>query len=83
MQTAEHTAWTSQKYALAVQLRDARLAVRQAELDGERELENQWVLAPVAGTIADVRISEVNTQGVSLEVVLLEYEETKTAEANE
>lgn len=82
-QTAEQTAWTSQKYALAVQLRDARLAVRRAELDGERELENQWVRAPVKGTIADVRIAEVSTRGVSLEVVLLEYSETKTAEASE
>lgn len=66
-----------------MQLRDARLAVRRAELDGEQALEQQWVRAPVAGTIADVRISEVSTQGVSLEVVLLEYSETKTAEVSE
>ena len=80
-QTAEQTAWTSQKYGLTVQLRDARLAVRRAELDGEQALEQQWVRAPVAGTIADVRISEVSTEGVSLEVVLLER--TETAEATE
>ena len=82
-QTAEQTAWTSQKYGLTVQLRDARLTVRRAELDGEQALEQQWVRAPVAGTVADVRISEVSTKGVSLEVVLLEQTETKTAEASE
>ena len=82
-QTAEQTAWTSQKYGLTVQLRDARLAVRRAEVEGEQALEQQWVRAPVAGTIADVRISEVSTKGVSLEVVLLERTETETAEVDE
>ena len=78
---AEQTAWTSQKYDLTVQLWDARLAVRRAEVDGEQTLKQQWVRAPVAGTVADVRISEVSTRGVSLEVVLLER--TETAEVSE
>ena len=80
---AELTAWTSRKHDLGVQLRDTRLAVRRAEVEGEQALEQQWVRAPVAGTIADVRISEVSTRGVSLEVVLLERTETETAEVDE
>ena len=80
---AELTAWTSRKHDLGVQLRDARLAVRRAEVVGEQALEQQWVRAPVAGTIADVRLTGVSTKGVSLEVVLLEQTETKTSEVNE
>ena len=76
---AELTARTSRKHDLGVQLRDARLAVRRAEVEGEQTLEQQWVRAPVA----DVRLVEVSTKGVSLEVVLLEHTDTKTAEVNE
>ena len=39
--------------------------------------------APVAGTIADLRITGVSTKGVSLEVVLLERTETRTAKLDE
>ena len=77
-QAAEQTAWTSRKYGLETQLRDARLAAGRAELEGERELEKQWVRAPVGGLISDIRITGVSTKGVSLEVVLLERTEQDT-----
>ena len=51
--------------------------VRRAERDSERELEQQWVRAPVEGLISDIRITGVTTKGVSLEVVLLERSEGK------
>ena len=76
-QQAELTAWTSRKHGLEVQLRDARLAIRRAERDSERELERQWVRAPVEGLISDIRITGVTTKGASLEVVLLERTEGK------
>ena len=68
------TAWTSQLDALQGQVQAARLTILKAERAREGELAKQWVKAPVAGLVSDVRITAVTTKGVTLEVVLLEGE---------
>ncbi len=68
----ELTAWTSRLNALQGQIRAGRLTILKAERAEEGELEKQWVKAPVSGLVSDVRLVEVTTRGVTLEVVLLE-----------
>lgn len=71
----ELTAWTSRLNALQGQVRAARLTILKAERTREGELDKQWVKAPVSGLVSDVRLTEVTTKGVTLEVILLEEEE--------
>ena len=68
----ELTAWTSWLDTLQGQARAARLVVFKAERVREGELAKQWVKAPVAGLVSDVRLIGVTTKGVTLEVSLLE-----------
>ena len=68
----ELTAWTSRLDALQGQVQAARLTILKAERAREGELARQWVKAPVAGLVSDVRLIGVTTKGVTLEVSLLE-----------
>lgn len=68
----ELTAWTSRLNALQGQLQESRQRILKAERTEARELDRQWVKAPVAGLVSDVRLTEVTTKGVTLEVILLE-----------
>lgn len=77
----ELTAWTSRLSALEGQLRAARLSILRAERAEAGELEKQWVKAHVSGLVSDVRLTEVTTRGVTLEVVLLEEKVQKLAGA--
>lgn len=68
----ERTAWTSQLSKLEAELRGAALTVAKAERRTAATLEQQWVKAPVSGLVSDIRIVEVTTKGVTLELVILE-----------
>lgn len=70
----EKTNWTSKLTRLESQLREAGLTVAKAQQKNETELQKQWVKAPVSGVLSDIRIAEVTTKGVSLELVILEEE---------
>ena len=39
-------------------------------------LEKQWLRSPLAGLVSDVRVKSVIGKGVSVEVVILEEEQT-------
>ena len=68
----EKTGWTSERGRLQAQLKDAQLTVAKAERSQNAEMQKQWVRAPVAGLISDVRVVGVTTKGINLEVMMLE-----------
>lgn len=68
----ELTNWTSRLNTLNNQLRDANLTIAQAEREQQAELESQWVRAPIAGVVSDIRVTAVNTKGINLEVMIIE-----------
>ena len=71
----ETTDWTSELTRLEAELRGARLTITKAEGRTKAALEKQWVRAPVGGLVSDIRIAEVTTKGVTLEVMILERDE--------
>ena len=77
-QDAEHalllaqTNWTSTRNQLQNQIRDTRLAIAHAEREQRQTLAEQWVTAPMSGTVSEIRISRVTTSGIDLDVVLLQ-----------
>jgi inner membrane protein len=73
------TDWTSQRNRLNNHIRDTRLAIAHAEREQRQTLAEQWVTAPMSGTVSEIRIARVTTQGIDLEVVLLQGGETQVA----
>lgn len=69
------TAWTSRLNNLQSQARTARHSIKHAEAARSVRLEKQWVKAPVAGLVADVRLIEVTVKGVTLELLILQKAE--------
>ena len=72
----EETSWTSKLTRLEQSLRAARLTIQKSEQMQARTLEKQWVRAPVAGIVSDIRVAGVSVKGVNLEVMILEQGET-------
>jgi len=64
------TVWTSRLSSLQTQVQAARLSIRRAEAKKQQVAGKQWVKAPVAGLVADIRLVEVNVAGVTLEVLV-------------
>jgi len=72
----EETGWTSKLTRLEQDLRAARLSIQKTEQQQAQILEKQWVRAPVAGVVSDIRVAGVGVKGVNLEVMILEQGET-------
>ena len=68
----ENTRWTSEKMRLEQQIQDARLSIATAARTQQMEMEHQWVKAPVAGLVSDIRLVGVSIKGIDLEVMILE-----------
>ncbi|MEM6429106.1 MAG: metal-dependent hydrolase [Deinococcota bacterium] len=66
------TTWTSQRTRLDTQLRETRVSIASAERDHQHALDAQWVRAPFAGIVSDIRITQVGTQGIDLELTFLQ-----------
>lgn len=73
-EVAEGTAWTSKQAGFESQLKAARLTILKGEASNEANLERQWVRAPVAGLVSDIRLTGVTTQGVNIEMIILEQQ---------
>ncbi len=68
----ENTRWTSEKMRLEQGITDARLGMTRAKNKQKSEVIKQWVKAPVAGLISDIRLVGITTKGINLEVMILE-----------
>ncbi len=66
------TSWTSRHQSLEAQMRQARLTIASSERSADATMEQQWVRAPVAGLVSDIRLVSVSTKGVDLDVMILE-----------
>ena len=68
----EKTGWTSTLTKLEGELRNAQLTIAKADQRTQATLQKQWVKAPVSGIVSDIRVTDVTTKGVTLEVMILE-----------